>query len=362
MALDSRYSRCRRGEQLRGRVPLFAVQAGKPMAVQVRRPHGRFCHLHLFFPNAEGLQALRSPQHLAAVKVIHRNLFDAGLTQARGVHKNLPVTAFLSQEAIPVVEIKPLEPAKRLKDFDVLYPREFGRHSGPRWGCCRNNACWRCCCRSGQRRLADGNGRSPEPTDQAEKSPPRYVVHMNVPHLDHHRRMQRLWRFSLGGHLAAEPASRRISRTGCRVGLFELWRHSEESMLVRLSARGCCAAIVGRVGRVKRGDTVERHRLEVFGFCSNFGGEFEKNLFCPCSHGVGGQGVRRRRGIHMECPAKAIGRRFNPTLHAGLAAEIDAAVALGVACVRDDHTASVKQLWLVWQQDVVIGCAGSPPR
>lgn len=60
-------------------------------------------------------------------------------------------------------------------------------------------------------------------------------------------------------------------------------------MRVGLAARCCCAAVVGRVGGVKRGDAFEWHGPEVVRFGADFGGEVEQHLLCPCAHGVSGQ-------------------------------------------------------------------------
>lgn len=119
-------------------------------------------------------------------------------------------------------------------------------------------------------------------------------------------------------------------------------RRRHEGMRISLTPGRGCAAVVGRVGGVERGDPFERHRLEVFRLGAHFSGQVQQNLFRPGAHGVGGQGICRRRGVHMERPCDPIGRRFDPTFQAGFAAEVDAAMALGIQRVGDDHVVSLE--------------------
>lgn len=122
------------------------------------------------------------------------------------------------------------------------------------------------------------------------------------------------------------PARPGDARCGRHKGRFE-----------RALARHRHAAVLGRAVVVQAGDGLIRHRGQVVRRHVEQVGELQEQMGCPAAHLVVGEGRGGQAGFAAEGPADVVGQRLDPAGEAAGGANIDAALAMNVDGVGDDH-------------------------
>lgn len=89
---------------------------------------------------------------------------------------------------------------------------------------------------------------------------------------------------------------------------------------------------------------IERHALQILRPHHEHLGQLAEGVNCGFPNVCGTKRLPGNRRLPLERPPNTIGNRLNPALEATLTAEIDSAITIGVAGVRDNHPITLSAL------------------